>query len=51
MINFSAYSIRNPMPAILLFILLSIAGVLSFKAIGVQHLPDIEWPMITVEAQ
>ena len=51
MINFSAYSIRNPIPAILLFILLSIAGVLSFKAIGVQDFPDIELPMITVEAQ
>ena len=49
--NFSAYSIRNPIPAILLFILLSIAGVLSFKAIGVQDFPDIELPMITVEAQ
>ncbi len=51
MMNFSAYSIRNPIPAILLFILLSIAGVLSFKAIGVQDFPDIELPMITVEAQ
>ena len=51
MMNFSAYSIRNPIPAILLFILLSVAGVLSFKAIGVQDFPDIELPMITVEAQ
>ena len=51
MMNFSAYSIRNPIPAILLFILLSIAGVRSFKAIGVQDFPDIELPMITVEAQ
>jgi multidrug efflux pump subunit AcrB len=49
--NFSAFSIRNPIPAILLFILLSIAGVLSFKAIGVQDFPDIELPMVTVEAQ
>ena len=51
MMNFSAYSIRNPIPAILLFILLSVAGVLSFKAIGVQDFPDIELPIITVEAQ
>ena len=49
--NFSAFSIRNPIPAILLFILLSIAGVLSLKAIGVQDFPDIELPMVTVEAQ
>ena len=49
--NFSAFSIRNPIPAILLFILLSIAGVLAFKAIGIQDFPDIELPMVTVEAQ
>ena len=49
--NFSAFSIRNPIPAILLFILLSIAGVLSFKAIGIQDFPDIELPIVTVEAQ
>ena len=49
--NFSAFSIRNPIPAILLFILLSIAGLLAFKAIGVQDFPDIELPMVTVEAQ
>ena len=48
--NFSAFSIRHPIPAILLFILLSIAGVLSFRAIGVQDFPDIELPIVTVEA-
>ncbi len=48
--NFSAFSIRHPIPAILLFVLLSIAGVLSFRAIGVQDFPDIELPMVTVEA-
>jgi multidrug efflux pump subunit AcrB len=47
--NFSAFSIRHPIPAILLFILLSIAGILSFRAIGVQDFPDIELPMVTVE--
>jgi len=48
--NFSALSIRHPIPAILLFALLSIAGILSFRAIGVQDFPDIELPMVTVEA-
>ncbi|MDO9026105.1 efflux RND transporter permease subunit [Zwartia sp.] len=48
--NFSALSIRHPIPAILLFVLLSIAGILSFRAIGVQDFPDIELPMVTVEA-
>lgn len=48
--NFSSLSIRHPIPAILLFTLLSIAGILSFRAIGVQDFPDIELPMVTVEA-
>jgi multidrug efflux pump subunit AcrB len=48
--NFSAFSIRHPIPAILLFILLSIAGLLAFHAEGVQDFPDIELPMVTVEA-
>ena len=48
--NFSTLSIRHPIPAILLFTLLSIAGILSFRALSVQDFPDIELPMVTVEA-
>ena len=48
--NFSSLSIKHPIPAILLFILLSIAGLLAFKAQGVQDFPDIELPTVTVEA-
>ncbi|MBS0368011.1 MAG: efflux RND transporter permease subunit [Proteobacteria bacterium] len=48
--NFSALSIRNPVPAILLFILLSLAGLLAFKSTGVQDFPDIELPVVTVKA-
>ena len=39
--NFSALSIRNPIPAVLLFVLLTLAGLLSFRAMGVQDFPDI----------
>ncbi len=46
--NFSALSIRNPIPAILLFILLTIAGVMSFRSMGVQEFPDIELPIVVV---
>lgn len=48
--NFSAYSIRNPIPAILLFILLSVAGLLSYKNLKVQDFPDVELPLVTVVA-
>ncbi len=48
--NFSALSIKNPIPAIMLFILLTLAGLLSFKATIVQDFPDIELPIVTVSA-
>ena len=48
--NFSAWSIRNPIPSILLFIMLSITGLLCFHWMKIQQFPDIELPMITVTA-
>lgn len=48
--NFSAFSIRNPIPAVLLFILLTLAGLIAFKGSGVQDFPDIELPVISVNA-
>jgi len=48
--NFSALSIRNPIPAIMLFALLTVAGLLAFNASKVQDFPDIELPIVTVTA-
>ncbi len=48
--NVSAWSIRNPIPAVMLFVLLSFAGLLSFNAMKVQNFPDIELPTVTVVA-
>lgn len=48
--NFSSLSIKNPIPAIMLFVLLSLAGFLSFKSSAVQDFPDIELPIVTVTA-
>ena len=48
--NFSALSIRNPVPAVLLFILLTLAGLIGFKSMAVQDFPDIELPIVTVDA-
>ncbi len=48
--NVSAWSIRNPIPAILLFVLLTLAGVVSFRAMKVQQFMDIELPTVTVTA-
>ncbi|WP_313952031.1 efflux RND transporter permease subunit, partial [Accumulibacter sp.] len=48
--NFSTWSIRNPVPALLLFGLLTFLGISSFRSLGIQNFPDIELPTITVAA-
>ncbi|MBO9650350.1 MAG: efflux RND transporter permease subunit [Variovorax sp.] len=48
--NVSAWSIRNPIPAVMLFVLLTFAGLLSFNAMKVQNFPDIDLPTVTVSA-
>ena len=50
MINVSSWSIRNPIPAVMLFVLLSFAGLLSFQAMKIQNFPDIDLPTVTVTA-
>lgn len=46
--NVSAWSIRNPIPAILLFVMLTFVGLVSFKAMKIQNFPDIDVPIISV---
>ena len=50
MLNVSAASIRNPIPAILLFIMLTLAGLLGFRWMKIQQFPDIDLPTVTVTA-
>ena len=49
-INVSSWSIRNPTPAILLFVMLTLAGLIGFRAMKIQNFPDIDLPMVTVVA-
>ena len=49
--NVSAWSIRNPIPAILFFVLLTLSGLLAFRAMKIQNMPDIDLPMVIVTAQ
>lgn len=42
--NISAWCIRNPVPPIVLFIALLLAGVISFNRMDVNNNPDIEFP-------
>ena len=48
--NVSAWSIKNPIPAILLFIMLTLLGLMGFRAMKIQQFPDIDLPTIIVNA-
>jgi HAE1 family hydrophobic/amphiphilic exporter-1 len=44
----SAWAIRNPVPAIVLFLLLSLSGAVSFSKLRVNDMPDIDIPAVAV---
>ncbi|PWC91472.1 ACR/RND family transmembrane transporter [Azospirillum sp. TSH100] len=48
--NLSTWSIRNPVPSLLLFILLSLLGLIGFNRLGIQQFPDMDLPTVTVSA-
>ena len=48
--NVSAWSIRNPIPAVMLFVLLTLVGTMSFRWMKIQQFPDIDLPTVTVVA-
>src|SRR4029453_14788654 len=48
--SFSTWSIRNPIPSILLFVMLTLLGLLSFHQMKVQNFPDIDLPTVIVTA-
>lgn len=47
-LNVSSYSIKNPLVAILLFILLTLGGIYGFMNMKVQQFPDIDLPAVVV---
>ena len=46
--NISAWSIRNPVVPIVIFVGLMIAGIMSFSTMKVQNQPDIEFPAVII---
>lgn len=48
--NFSAWAIRNPVPPILAFVLLTITGLMAFNRLDVQNFPDMSLPTIDISA-
>ncbi|PLK27139.1 efflux RND transporter permease subunit [Novosphingobium sp. TH158] len=47
--NISAWSIRNPVVPIILFIGLMLLGVVSFMQMKINDMPDIEFPAVMVQ--
>jgi HAE1 family hydrophobic/amphiphilic exporter-1 len=46
--NISSWSIRNPVPTIVFFMLLTVAGLVGFGQLRVNNVPDIDIPTVTV---
>jgi multidrug efflux pump subunit AcrB len=46
--NISAWSIRNPVPSLVLFAALLLAGLVSFLRMEVQNDPDIDIPIVWI---
>lgn len=47
-LNISAWSIRRPVPAIVLFSVLTLLGVISFMTMPVTRFPNIDIPLISI---
>lgn len=46
--NFSAWSIRNPIPPVLLFFVLMVLGAMSFSRLAITKFPNIDIPIVAV---
>jgi hydrophobe/amphiphile efflux-1 (HAE1) family protein len=46
--NISAWAIKKPVPVILLFIVLSLVGLVSYFQLGIDDNPNIDFPIIVV---
>ncbi|WP_044564803.1 efflux RND transporter permease subunit [Azospirillum sp. B4] len=46
--NISAVAIRHPIPPIVLFIVLIVAGLVSYFTLNITQDPDIDFPVVTV---
>ncbi len=47
-LRISAWAIRNPVPVVVMFAALVIAGLLAFAGLPVKQFPNIEFPIVTL---
>lgn len=48
--NVSSWSIRNPVPSVLVFILLSVFGLIGFSKLQIQDFPETDMPTVNITA-
>jgi multidrug efflux pump subunit AcrB len=44
----SSWSIRNPIPTLVFFVVMTIAGIMGFQSIRINNWPDIDFPIVVV---
>ena len=44
--NISSWSIRNPIPIVLMFVVLTIAGLVSYTKLRTNQFPDVDLPVV-----
>ncbi|MET0357886.1 MAG: efflux RND transporter permease subunit, partial [Pararhizobium sp.] len=49
--NISAWAIRNPLPSVLLFVVLTVAGLYSFSRLPITYFPTIITPTVEVTVE
>jgi hydrophobe/amphiphile efflux-1 (HAE1) family protein len=47
-LNVSAWSIRRPVPSVLLFVVLTLLGIVSFQTLPITRFPNIDVPVVAV---
>lgn len=51
MLNISAWSIKRPVPTIVLFLVLTVTGLVAFGQLGIDANPNIDVPAVLVEVR
>ena len=46
----SSWAIKNPIPIILLFVLLTVSGMVGFASMRINNNPDVDFPLVNVVA-
>ncbi|MFZ4762658.1 MAG: efflux RND transporter permease subunit [Alphaproteobacteria bacterium] len=47
--SFSTWAIRNPIPPIVLFLVLTLAGFVAFRQLPINNMPNVVVPVVTVQ--